>query len=122
LFIFNLETNLDSPALAFTHEWIDEFSKHYENIFVYSFKVGRTNLPRNVFVHELGSGSLLQRIKNIFYHFFIIFKILSNKSEVQVFYHMNARSAMLIGLPLKLFHINQAASGQCNKNEDLIHQ
>lgn len=107
LFIFNLETNLDSPALAFTHEWIDEFSKYYENIFVYSFKVGRTSLPRNVFVHELGSGSSFQRIKNILYHFLLIFKILSKKGEAQVFYHMNVRSAMLIGLPLRLFRINQ---------------
>ena len=107
LFIFNLETNLDSPALAFTHEWIAEFSNHYKKVFVYSFKVGRTGLPRNVSVHELGSGNSLQRIKNILYHFIIVFKILLKRSEAQVFYHMNVRSAMLIGLPLKLFRINQ---------------
>jgi glycosyltransferase involved in cell wall biosynthesis len=107
LYIFNLETNLDNPALAFTHDWITEFSKYYKRIFVYSFKVGRISLPPNVSVYELGSFSTLNRIKNVFIHFFILLKIALSRNKIQVFYHMNARSAMLIGLPLKLFRINQ---------------
>ena len=107
LYIFNLETNLDSHALAFTHDWISEFSRYYEKVFVYSFKVGRTNLPSNVSVYELGSGGLFQRIKNLSLHLIPVLRIILGRTETQVFYHMNPRSAMLIGLPLRLFHINQ---------------
>ena len=107
LYIFNLETNLDSYALAFTHDWISEFSKYYEKIFVYSFKVGKTNLPSNVSVYELGSGGIFQRVKNLSLHLIAMLRIILGRTETQVFYHMNPRSAMLIGLPLRLFRINQ---------------
>ena len=54
LVIFNLSTDVDNIALSFANDWIEEFSKRYIKVRVWSVHVGSYDIPPNVKVTELG--------------------------------------------------------------------
>ena len=107
LYIFNLSTDLDNEILAFTHDWIEEFSHHFEKIHVYSTHLGRTNLPSNVFTHELGGGNFRVRVMAVFEIFSALNQIVFTSKNRFVFYHMNPRVASIISLPLRIIKVPQ---------------
>ena len=73
LVIFNLSTDVDDIALSFANDWIEEFSKRYIKVRVWSVHVGSYDLPPNVKVTELGGGSLLNCIAHCNNYFFPCF-------------------------------------------------
>ncbi len=107
LYIFNLSTDLDNEILAFTHDWIEEFSLHFEKVVVYSTHIGAKRLPKNVFVQELGGGTAKHRVRAIVNLVCSLMHIMLDSKNRCVFYHMNARAASIIGLPLKILRIPQ---------------
>jgi glycosyltransferase involved in cell wall biosynthesis len=107
LWLFNLETNLDSDLLAVSHDWVLEMSKHFSEICVYSTHVGVHRLPKWVIVKELGGGSVLGRIKALFRLICAVIEIGKNRKSATVFYHMSSRVSAIIGLPLKLLSVRQ---------------
>jgi len=42
------------PILGFFHRWVEEFSKHYDEVHVICLQKGEFDLPKNVVVHSLG--------------------------------------------------------------------
>ncbi len=107
LIIYNLETDLDSQVLAAAHDWVEAFAAQVDKVFVYSTHVGRTNLPVNVVVKELGGGSFLRRLVGLFrlYKSFAI--SLKHRSSVCVFHHMSPRTLLIVGPLFKIAGIKQ---------------
>ena len=106
LVIFNLSTDEDNIALSFANDWVEEFSKRYIKVRVWSVHVGSYDLPPNVKVTELGGGNLLKRFLILIKTFSILFYLMKNPKS-HVFYHMNAPMAALIGAFLRAFKIPQ---------------
>ena len=107
LIIYNLETDLDSQVLAAAHDWVEAFAAQVDKVFVYSTHVGRTKLPANVVVKELGGGSFLKRLVGLFrlYKSFAI--SLKHQSSVCVFHHMSPRTLLFVGPLYKIAGIKQ---------------
>jgi len=107
LIIYNLETDLDSQVLAAAHDWVEAFAAQVDKVFVYSTHVGRTKLPANVVVKELGGGSFLKRFVGLFrlYKSFAI--SLKHRSSVCVFHHMSPRTLLIVGPLYKIAGIKQ---------------
>jgi len=107
LFIFNLETNLDNPVLAFTHDWIASFANEVECVHVYSTHVGKFDLPKNVDVHELGGGSLTKKVRAILRLCQVAFSISKLRKDSIVFHHMSARTAVFPGILIRIWGVPQ---------------
>ena len=107
IFIFNLETNLDSHVLAAGHDWIEAFSHHFDTVEVYSTHVKRTDLTANVRVKELGGGSPYRKLKNLYRLLKVIPRIWKYRDNAIVFHHMSSRTLAVLGLPVRLMRIPQ---------------
>ena len=105
--IYNLETNLDSELLAHCHDWILEFSKHFEEVIVYSTHVGRIELPKNVSVNPIGGGSVKKRVVAIFNLANSLKQVFKHRKNLVVFHHMSAKTSAAIGLPIKMIGVPQ---------------
>mgnify|MGYP000889057599 FL=1 len=97
LIIYNLETDLDSQVLAAAHDWVEAFAAQVDKVFVYSTHVGRTKLPANVVVKELGGGSFLKRVAGLFKLYKSFATSLKHRSSVCVFHHMSPRTLLIVG-------------------------
>jgi glycosyltransferase involved in cell wall biosynthesis len=107
IFIFNLETDLDSHVLAAAHDWVEAFSQFYKNVEVYSTHVGRLELGSNVTVSELGGGSFFSRLKNLMRQIMVLEKLWKFRKSAVVFHHMSSRTLALLGFPIRLMGIPQ---------------
>jgi hypothetical protein len=108
IFIFNLETDLDSYVLAAAHDWVDALSEQYENVEVYSTHVGRVELGANVKVSELGGGSFRFKVQNLFRQAKLIPRLWRFRRSAVVFHHMSSRTLAVLGLPIRAMGIPQA--------------
>lgn len=107
IYIFNLETNLDSAVLSAAHDWIEAFAQNFDQVHVYSTHVGKVDLPSNVKVEELGGGSIQNRIFAILKLSAAFVKIVATRKSSVVFHHMSPRTAVLIGPFLRLTGVTQ---------------
>ena len=64
-------------------------------------------LPKNVHVRELGGGTAKRRATAIVKILFSLMHIILDSKNRCVFYHMNTRAALIVGLPLKILRIPQ---------------
>lgn len=107
IFIFNLETNLDSQVIAAAHEWVEVFAENYEFVEVYSTHVGRTELGENVKILELGGGNVIGKISNLFRLSLVIPRLWKYRQSAVVFHHMSSRTLAILGLPVRILGIPQ---------------
>ena len=108
LWVFNLETDLNSDVLAAAHDWIEEFALNFDEIRVYSTHVGLFNLPKNVSVNEIGGGSAFVKMVGLWRLLKLIPILFIRRKQSCVFHHMSPRTALILGIPIKLFGIYQA--------------
>ncbi|MDQ5893191.1 MAG: hypothetical protein QG640_202 [Patescibacteria group bacterium] len=101
LLIITQKVDKNDPILGFFHRWLEEFSKHCEQIKVICLFEGTHSLPANIEVLSLGKEkgeSNLKYIKN-FYKY-----IWNNRANYdKVFIHMNQEYVLLGGLFWKIF-------------------
>lgn len=107
LVVFNLATDLDNYLLAHTHDWICEFAKHFSFILVFSTYVGRTDLPKNCTLIQLGGGNLFGKLKAAFLSMAFMPFFILNRQSVQVFHHMSSKSLFYSGLLFKALKVQQ---------------
>ena len=107
LIIFNLSTDLDDSALAFTHSWISSFANIFRSITVLSTHVGRHNLPGNVKVLEIGGGTFTLRIRGLFRLWKHSFGAFKDRKHLIVFHHMSPLTATLTGGYWRLLRVPQ---------------
>lgn len=96
LLIVTQKVDINDPVLGFFHRWIEEFSKHCEQVTVIALGVGEYHLPNNVRVFSLGKESGLSRLKFILNFFRLIYR--ERKNYDTVFVHMNPIYMVLAGL------------------------
>ena len=107
IFIFNLETDLESQVLAAAHDWIEALSQQYENVEVYSTHVGRVELGANVTVSELGGGNLFYKLQNLYRLVKLVPKLWEFRHSAVVFHHMSSRTLAVLGLPICVMGLPQ---------------
>ena len=107
LVIFNLSMNLDNHVLANTNLWVNEFSKHFEKVHVFSTHVGRYSVPNNVCVEEIGGGNLRKRSIAIVKLTLIAFKMYGARKDVAVFHHQSPRTAVFPGILFRIIGVKQ---------------
>jgi glycosyltransferase involved in cell wall biosynthesis len=107
LYVFNLETNLDNPVLAFTHDWVRSFANQIDKVIVYSTHVGSYELPANVEIHEIGGGNLYLRVRAILRLLKSACSIIWFRKDSVVFHHMSVRSLVLPGILLRAMGVKQ---------------
>ncbi len=105
LVLFNLETDLDSRVLASNHDLLNEFSKRYKKVFVYSTHVGRTKLPENVHIVELGGGTPIRKAIAVLKILKVGFWLMKENKNVQVYHHMSTRTLLILGPLCKALRI-----------------
>jgi glycosyltransferase involved in cell wall biosynthesis len=107
LVIFNLAMDLDNPILATTNLWVNEFSKHFDSVYVYSTHLGRYQVSPNVKVTELGGGSLIQKVRAIGVLCGSLRFIIGNSRNIAIFHHQSPRTAVFPGLFVRALGIPQ---------------
>lgn len=101
LLIFAQIIDQKSPELGFFHNWVREFSKHYESVTVICLLKGGYDLPKNVKVLSLGKEDGESRIKYIKNFFKYIWR--EKKNYDKVFVHMNQEYVLLGGFLWKIW-------------------
>jgi glycosyltransferase involved in cell wall biosynthesis len=100
LLILTQKVDVSDSVLGFFHDWIIEFSKHYEQVTVICLQMGVFDLPKNVRVFSLGKESRQSRVLYVFNFFRYVCR--EHKQYDQVFVHMNHEYVVLGGLLWKL--------------------
>lgn len=86
ILIITQKVDYDDPILGFFHNWLEQFSKRTQNIYVICLSKGKVNLPDNVNVLSLGKESGISKIGlfiNLQKYLFKNLKIVDG-----IFYHM----------------------------------
>ena len=96
LLIVTQVIDTEHPILGFFHNWVKEFSKHYDSVEVICLEVGKYDLPSHVRVHSLGKetgGNKFSYLLCFYKHAWSL-----RKDYDQVFVHMNQVYVLLGGL------------------------
>ena len=107
LYIFNLATDSKHPSLAFTIDWISEFSKSFDRVKVFSTKVGTYKFQDNVEIRELGGGSSKKRFIALMRLFKTFLNVFSERENAVVFHHQSPRTSLFPGLLFRLIGVPQ---------------
>ena len=101
LLIITQKVNINDDDLGFFHEWILEFSKHYNKVTVICLEKGEYKLPENVKVLSLGKEKRIGRIRYLINFYKYIWQ--ERKNYDVVFVHMNKEYVLLGGIVWKIF-------------------
>jgi glycosyltransferase involved in cell wall biosynthesis len=98
--IITQKVDTEDSVLGFFHNWIAEFSKHFEKVSVICLEKGRYDLPKNVGVFSLGKESRRNKIKYVANFFRYILGLHADYDAV--FVHMNQEYVLLGGFLWKI--------------------
>jgi len=88
LLIITREVNVEDDILGFFVEWIKEFSKYFDRVFVITLAKGSYQLPENVFVYSLGKEKGNSKIAMAFSFYKYLFQLVPKSSGI--FAHTSA--------------------------------
>lgn len=88
--------DINHPILGFFHRWVEEFSKHYEQVQVICLQKGKYNLPANVTVYSLGKEERKGRLTYLWRFYKYIWQL--RHEYHHVFVHMN-QIYVILGAP-----------------------
>lgn len=100
LLILTQKVDLNDAVLGFFHNWLKEFSAHFETITVICLYEGKFDLPDNVKVLSLGKETGASRLKYLVNFYKHVWNV--RKDYDAVFVHMNDEYAVLGGLVWKI--------------------
>jgi glycosyltransferase involved in cell wall biosynthesis len=107
VYIFNLSSDLNSPVLAASLEWVKAFARQAKFVNVYSTHLGEVPTIDNVKFNEIGGGTLLRRVIGILRLITALLSIVRNSKKAIIFHHMSPRTGVLLGPFLRLMKIPQ---------------
>jgi glycosyltransferase involved in cell wall biosynthesis len=108
LFFINLESGTSNPILGAGMDWLEEFSKNFGHVHVWSTRLGKeAQDSEKISFHEIGGGSLSGRIRAITRLGKLAIFIASKPNVNVVFYHMSHKPAAIIGLFLRIRSVPQ---------------
>lgn len=115
ILICNFKTDNKDDLLGFTHDWIEEFSCHFEEVFVISSEVGDINLPKNVKVFSMGVEKSFNKIKRFAEFYKIVGRLLKSVHIDACFVHMAQHLAIMAwpifrlhNIPIVLWYAHRA--------------
>ncbi len=117
LLIVTQSVDAEDPVLGFFVRWIEEFSKHVEQVEVICLKMGECNFPKNVRVHSLGKERGAASRAAYAWRFLSLIWKLRHEYDA-VFVHMNPEYVVLGGLFWRLWS-KHVALWYTHKNVDL---
>lgn len=108
LLILTQKIDKNDPVLGFFHQWLQEFSKHYDKVTVICLQKGEYNLPKNISILNLGRKmpqhnifiKIFYRIKYVLMFYYYILRERNNYDAV--FVHMNPEYIVLGGVYWRL--------------------
>lgn len=126
LFVTQVVDKNDS-MLGFTHGWLEEFAKHFEQITVICLQEGEHSLPPNIKVYSLGKEKGISRLGYVIRFFKYVWRFRREYDAVLI--HMNQEYAVLggplwklLGKPIYMWRnhyvgnwITDAAAAFCTK-------
>lgn len=101
LLLLTQSVDRNDTVLGFMHEWLREFSKHFEHITVIALRKGDYFLPKNVEVLSLGKEDGKTRLTRL-WRFYRYISSLRGQYD-GVFVHMNPEYVILGGLLWRLW-------------------
>lgn len=101
LLIITQVVDKDDSNLGFFCEWLEEFSRQTDNLYVIANKAGEYNLPKNVTVVSLGKENGAGRMMRLFYFWKYLFKFLPQSQGVLA--HMCPEYVIYGGFAARLF-------------------
>ena len=99
LLIFNLAVDADDSVLGFTTEWINEFARRAEHVFVITMRAGRIEVADNVSVFSVGKEKGYSEPRRAVEFYRILFRLLREERIGGCFAHMMPLFAIM-GAPL----------------------
>lgn len=87
ILIITQKVDAEDDLLGFFVDWIREFAKHFDRVFVITLAKGNYQLPKNVFVYSLGKERSTRKIVRLITFYKLLF-ILAPKSN-GIFAHMS---------------------------------
>lgn len=100
ILIITQKIDRNDSVLGFFCRWVEEFSKHCEQVTVIALGVGVHNLPKNVRVFSLGKERGTSRFGYLYNFYWLIWH--ERKNYDVVFVHMNPEYVMLGGILWKI--------------------
>ncbi len=94
LLILAQKVNQEDDLLGFFVEWLREFSKHFDRVFVIVLEKGPYDLPDNVEVYSIGKETRNSKLKRAFNFLRLIVKLVPKSSGV--FAHMSPIFAIAV--------------------------
>ena len=82
LLIITQTVDKEDSNLGFFCEWIEEFARQTDNLYVIANKVGKYDLPKNVIVISLGKENGVGRMGRLFNFWKYLFKFLPQAQGV----------------------------------------
>jgi glycosyltransferase involved in cell wall biosynthesis len=101
ILIITQKVDINDPVLGFFHQWIVEFSKRVEHVYVICLEKGQYDLPKNVKVFSLGKEDGVSKIKYTLNFYKYIWNL--RKKYDSVFVHMNQEYVLLGGIFWRIF-------------------
>ena len=101
ILIITQKVDINDPVLGFFHQWIVEFSKRVNNVYVICLEKGQYDLPKNVKVFSLGKEEGISKIKYTLNFYKYIWNL--RKKYDSVFVHMNQEYVLLGGIFWRIF-------------------
>lgn len=101
ILIITQKVDINDPVLGFFHQWIVEFSKRVEHVYVICLEKGQYDLPKNVKVFSLGKEEGISKIKYTLNFYKYIWNL--RKKYNSVFVHMNQEYVLLGGIFWRIF-------------------
>ncbi len=87
LLIITQKVDTEDDLLGFFVDWIREFAKHFDEVFVLTLAKGNYQLPSNVFVYSLGKEKGTSKLIRFFKFYFYFFKLVFKSNGI--FVHMS---------------------------------
>lgn len=126
LLIITQKIDANDTILGFFHRWVEEFSRHCEQVTVIALGVGEYHLPENVRVLSLGKERGVSRLAYLFNFYRFILRERENYDAV--FVHMNPVYAILggffwrvYGKKIALWYTHKHVNAKLRIAEQLAH-
>ncbi|OGM98172.1 MAG: hypothetical protein A2735_00490 [Candidatus Yanofskybacteria bacterium RIFCSPHIGHO2_01_FULL_41_21] len=87
ILIITQKVDEQDDLLGFFVDWIGEFAKHFDRVFVITLAEGKYDLPNNVSVYSLGKERNNSKIARFFNFYKYLFKLVPQSSSI--FAHMS---------------------------------
>ncbi len=127
LLIITQKVDAQDDLLGFFVDWINEFSKKFDKVFVITLWQGHYEAPANVFVYSLGKEKNYSRFLKFIRFYFLLFKLIPKSSGI--FAHMSPVFAVaswpvafIFRKRIILWYLHRSVTSRLKLAENLVYK